>query len=232
MAHDDEVTLESMSQAVWYNDWLMEKFAKYLGGDILEIGCGIGNFTGDLKKHGKVWAIDIDEGFLRRASKKVGKGVHMGYGDIERGDYFFEKQKNFDCIVCLNVLEHIKDDRKSLVNLYKLLKPGGHLVLLVPAHQFLFGRIDKSIGHYRRYEKIALLRVVNGCGFSLISAKRLNFLGALGWFVSSVVFRNSRVSDGKVAVFSMLAPAVLSVERFFEPPFGISILVIAKKGGM
>ncbi|MDP2684909.1 MAG: class I SAM-dependent methyltransferase, partial [bacterium] len=53
-------TLESMSQAVWYNRWTLNKFKKYLNGDILEIGCGIGNFTKELAKYGKVWAIDIN----------------------------------------------------------------------------------------------------------------------------------------------------------------------------
>ena len=53
-------TLESMSQAVWYNQWTVKKFEEYLKGDILEVGCGIGNFTETLRKYGEVWAIDIE----------------------------------------------------------------------------------------------------------------------------------------------------------------------------
>ena len=58
-------TLESMSQAVWYNQWTLNKFKDYLSGEILDVGCGIGNFTKTLSQFGKVYAIDINENYIK-----------------------------------------------------------------------------------------------------------------------------------------------------------------------
>ncbi|EKD90201.1 MAG: hypothetical protein ACD_31C00110G0002 [uncultured bacterium] len=223
-----KLTLESMSQAVWYNQWTIKKFEQFLKGDILEVGCGIGNFTSFLTKYGNVWAIDINEQYVTEAKKKVNGKVKIGIGDVEKGNYFFKGQK-FDSIVCLNVLEHIKNDGFALKSLYNLLEKGGCLILLVPAHMFLFGKIDKSIGHYRRYNKQQLGDVLKGIGFKIIKARILNMVGAIGWWFASKVLSNGTVGVGKIKLFSFIAPFVLPMEDIIEPPFGTSILIICQK---
>lgn len=223
---NDAVTLESMSQAVWYNQWTLNKFAPFLYGDILEIGCGIGNFTGLLAKYGKVWAIDIDQEYIKKT--KLNKKINVGFGDIEKGKYFF-KNKMFDSIVCLNVLEHIKDDNFAIKNLFALLKPGGKLILLVPAHQFLYGEIDRSIGHLRRYNKGDLTKLLEEAGFKILLSRKLNFLGALGWFIAGKILKEEIVKKGNIKIFNLVAPFVLFVEDLFEIPIGTSILIIAQK---
>lgn len=221
-------TLESMSQAVWYNRWTMQRFSPYLKGEILEVGCGIGNFTNFLTSFGKVWAIDVEVNYIRQTKKLVGIKAKVGFGDIEGKKYFFD-QKKFDCIVCLNVLEHIKDDEQALKNMFKLLKRGGELILLVPAHQQLFGVIDKSIRHYRRYEKKELLNAVKRVGFKIIKARKLNFLGAIGWFIAGKLLKEENIDDHKITIFNLIAPPLLFLENFLEPPIGTSILVISQK---
>lgn len=222
-------TLESMSQAIWYNQWTVKKFERYLSGDILEIGCGIGNFTKALQKYGTIWAIDINPEYIKQTQDLVGDGKRVGVSDIEKDEYFF-KDKKFDCIVCLNVLEHIKDDEKALKNMFDLLKNGGFLILLVPAFIFLYGKIDESIGHYRRYEDKKLKETLNKIGFTVIKSRIINFIGAVGWWISSKLLSNNKVEEEKIRVFNLIAPFVLTLEDIFEPPFGTSILVIAKKG--
>lgn len=221
-------TLESMSQAVWYNRWTLEKFTKYLKGDILEVGCGIGNFTDSLTKFGKVWAIDVKKEYISETKQKINGKAQVGIGDIEKGKYFFISRK-FDNIICLNVLEHIKDDTKALKNLFSLLKEGGYLILLVPAYHFLFGRIDKSIGHYRRYNKQQLNQTMTGIGFKIINQRTLNMLGAVGWWFFSKLMQNNKIDESEIKLFNLIAPVVLFIENLVEPPFGTSILVIAKK---
>lgn len=221
-------TLESMSQAIWYNRWTLNKFKKYLSGEILEVGCGIGNFTKDLKKYGKVWAIDISDDYTRQTIERAGNTVSVGIGDIEKGEYFFDDKK-FDSIVCLNVLEHIKDDQAALKNLYELLNEGGYLILLVPAFNFLYGELDKSIGHFRRYEKQHLKDFLEKIGFKIVSIKILNFLGTIGWYISSKIFKNRTVEERNIQLFNLFAPFFLSFETFIEPPIGTSILVLAKR---
>lgn len=228
MSSSGQETLESMGRAVWYNNWTLDKFTDCLYGDILEVGCGIGNFTKDLIKYGKVWAVDINKEYLNVIKKEQGSKVQVGLGDIEKGKYFFGDQK-FDSIVCLNVLEHIKDDEAALDNLFKLLKPGGKLVLLIPAHQFLYGAIDRAIDHYRRYDKSKICKRLKKIGFKIEIAKKLNFLGALGWFVAGKILKQTIVEKGNIKIFNLVAPIFLRMENFIEPPIGISILLIAQK---
>lgn len=221
-------TLESMSQAVWYNRWTLKKFSSFLKGEILEVGCGIGNFTPLLTKFGKVWAIDIDSDYINQTKKSIKGKLKVGFGDIEKGNYFFDDQK-FDCIVCLNVLEHIRDDKKALKNLFTILKPDGFLILLVPSHQFLFGQIDKSIGHIRRYSKKQLENDLKKIGFKLIKSKILNFLGSIGWFIEGRLFKKDKVEESKVKIFNFFAPLFLNAENLIEPPIGTSILIVTQK---
>lgn len=228
MNHPDHITLESMSQALWYNRWTLRKFAHALRGDILEVGCGIGNFTEALTSFGSVWAIDTDAHAVKQTKTLLGKRARVGNGDIERGTYFFRKS-SFDTIVCMNVLEHIEDDTEALSNMHALLKPGGSLVLLVPIHSFLYSSIDHAIDHYRRYEPDQLLRTTKHHGFDVMYHRKLNFLGALGWFVRGKVMRRQTVSLGSIRMFNAIAPIVLPLEDIVEPVIGTSILLIAKK---
>jgi SAM-dependent methyltransferase len=220
-------TLESMSQAYWYNQWTLKQFSKYLKGDILEVGCGIGTFTKKLMEFGSVTGIDIDKRNLKSAYQELGKRV--GVGDIEKGRYFF-KSKKFDVIVCLNVLEHIKDDHTTLKNIQKLLKPKGVLVLLVPSHQFLYGEIDRAIGHYRRYNMVDLKKLISKLGFTIKNGKHINLLGGIGWFIAGRLFKNQIVESSKIGVFNLIAPIILPIEGVIKPPFGTSILLVAQKG--
>ncbi len=228
MGSNGTKTLESMSQAVWYNKWTVKKFVSFLKGDILEVGCGIGNFTTTLKEYGNVWAIDINENYVKQTAQSANDNTNVGLGNIEKGKYFFKNQK-FDCIVCLNVLEHIRDDKRALKNMSELLKADGFLILLVPAYDFLYGEIDKSIGHFRRYNKNQLKSMLEDMGFKIIKSRVINFLGGIGWWISSKLFSEIRVDENKIQVFNFVAPMVLPLEDVIEPPFGTSILIIAKK---
>ncbi len=213
-------TLEIMSQAVWYNTWLFGQIKKYVKGDILEVGAGIGNFTPFLKTCGKVIAIDYDPVYK-----------NTNFGDIEKGKYFFKHPPagGFDTIVCMNVLEHIKDDKRALTNMSNLLKNKGKLILLVPAHQWAYGLMDKNLGHIRRYNKNQLSNILKANSYSLIAIRYLNWLGLIGWFVNGRIFRKKIIPTGQLGIFDKLARPFLLLEETFEPSFGLSVLVIGEK---
>lgn len=221
-------TLESMGQALWYNKWMQRKFNEYLTGKILEIGCGLGNFTGALIEFGQVTAIDINYEYIKKLNIKLKGKAQVGYGNIESGKYFFNSDK-FNSIICLNVLEHIRNDGKALKNMYKLLEKNGYLILLVPAHKLLYGEIDKAIGHFRRYEKKEIGKIVEQYKFEVIKIQKLNFLGALGWLFNAKILKRKGIDNSSIKLFNFIAPAILPIENFFEPFFGTSVLVIAKK---
>lgn len=221
-----EKTLESMNQAIWYNKWTMAKFIPYINGEILEVGCGIGNFTKELTKYGKVWAIDINRKYLNQI-KNI-PDVEAGLGDIEKGEYFFTK-KQFDTIICLNVLEHIQNDNKAIENLNRLLKKDGVLILLIPTHSFLYGEIDKNIGHFRRYGKQEIVNKLKRVGFNVLKTRKLNILGAVGWYVAGKIFKRDIIENNNIKIFNLLAPLILPFEDIIEPPVGTSLLIVAKR---
>lgn len=227
MTHDKQ-NVESMGQAAWYNQWILQKITKYLKGNILEVGFGPGNFTQSLMKYGQIWAIDIDPDYLKVIKSVVKNKAKAGFGDIEEGEYFF-KNKKFDSIVCFNVLEHIKNDGKAMDNLSQLLKPKGKLALLVPAHQLLFGSIDKSIGHFRRYDKKRIIKIAESSNLKIIHSQRINFIGAIGWWFEGKVLKKKHINAAKVALFDKIARYILPLEDIFEIPIGTSILLVAQK---
>lgn len=218
-------TLESMSQAKFYNKWSLEKFKKFLNGKIIEVGCGIGNFTSTLSQYGEVVGIDIEKKFVKKNSDAR---IKVGYGDIEKGEYFF-RNTTFDTAVCINVLEHIQDDKKALKNLYLLLNKEGYLILMVPIHDFLYGEIDKNIGHLRRYNPNILKSELQNLGFTIVKSRILNFLGAIGWFVAGRILKEKQVDEGKIKLFNLIAPFLLVLENITEPPIGTSVLIVARK---
>ena len=181
----------------------------------------------ELAKYGKVWAIDINESYIKEL-KTTDSQANVGVGNIEKGEYFFGNRK-FDIAVCINVLEHTENDNVALVNLYQLLKKGGRLILIVPSSPFLYGEIDRSIGHFRRYEKINLIKKLEDLDFKIIRSLRLNLLGAIGWFISGKIMKDTIVKKWKIKIFDFLARIVLPIEDFIEPPIGTSILIIAQK---
>lgn len=225
-----EYTLQVVKTASWYNRWLFSNFKGYLDGEILEVGAGIGNLTKLLLEKGEVTAIDYKISYLNKLKKikVLGRRPKVGWGDIEKGRYFFSN-KSFDCVVCTNVLEHIEDDLAALKNIFKLLKRGGRLILLVPFSQFAYGEIDKGLGHYRRYSKGEIEDKIKKAGFKLESIKYLNFLGIIGWFLNSKVFKRDTLPKNQLKLFNLLSRPFLYIERFVEAPIGLSILAICEK---
>lgn len=219
-------TLKIMELASWYNDWLFSMVEPDIKCGILEVGAGIGTYTRKLVRLGKVTVIEINPTLIKKL-KKI-KGPEVGFGDIEKGKYFFKNRK-FNTIVCLNVLEHIKEDKEVFSNMNKLLKPRGRLILLVPAHQGVFGSLDKNLGHFRRYSKKQLAEKLVNSEFKINKLRYLNWLGAIGWFLNARILKRKLLPKNQLSIFDKLARPFLVVEKFIEPPFGLSLLAIAEK---
>ena len=228
MLNTGSQTLNVMSKATWYNRWLLSLIRPYLKGDILEVGTGIGNFTQMLADYGEVTTIDVDVQYINKVKQEYGNRIKVGRGDIEIGDYFFNKI-NFDSIVCLNVLEHIKDDRKAIKNMYELLNKGGYLILLVPANKFLFSDFDKNLGHYRRYSIKEIKSVLEESEFGIRNLRYINWWAAIGWFVFMKILKVNKMPENPVGIFDKIGKVFLFPEKIIKIPFGLSILAIAKK---
>jgi hypothetical protein len=128
----------------------------------------------------------------------------------------------------LNVLEHIQDDRLALRHMREVLAPGGHLVLIVPAHGWLYGTMDSAIGHFRRYDKAMLDRTMRQCGFTPIVQRHMNVLGSLGWFVNGRLLRMRVPPSGQLRLINRVTPILQTLERWVPPLFGLSLIMVAK----
>jgi SAM-dependent methyltransferase len=163
-------TLDVLSSANAYNQWMFEEIKPYLGRRILEIGSGIGNFTAALASTNPeaIVVTDTSASYLSRLRDRLDGAATISTQVWDLNDPPAERLQNFaDAAVCLNVLEHIPDDRLALRNILASLAPGGRMVALVPAHRWLFGSLDERLGHCRRYEKFELETRVREAGFEI-----------------------------------------------------------------
>lgn len=222
-------TLEIMSRAGWYNNWIYEFIAPYIKGSILEIGAGIGNFTPLLTQKGQVTAIDLNRSYIASLKNKLDGKTKFGFGNIESGEFFFKKGSRFDTLICLNVLEHIRNDEKALNFMYSLLKPRGKLILLVPAHKSLSSNFDKNLGHYRRYDKSSLEKLLHKIGFRSVSIRYFNWLASIGWFAFLTLTGWEKIPGREVGIFNFLGRFLLWPEKYIKFPFGLSVLAIVEK---
>lgn len=134
----------------------------------------------------------------------------------------------------MNVLEHIEDDERALRHMLSLLKPGGTLFLLVPAHDLLYSPFDLESGHFRRYHKtrmMALIRRVCPDRLPAIRQFYFNTIGALGYFAVYRLMRKAPRADATSEI-GWFDKFVVPIQRRLEPlrvPFGISLITVLTK---
>jgi SAM-dependent methyltransferase len=224
-------TLNQLSEINQYNRWIYDQIASCLGHRILEVGSGTGNITQFLlAENRQVVATDVVANYRTELHDRFAGKANLTISsfDLSRTAAPEFKANPFDTVVCLNVLEHIEDDHFALQQMYDVLQPGGHLALLVPAHQFLFGAFDEAVGHYLRYDKQQLRQRLKKAGFHVKSLKFFNLAATLPWFINGRVLRRAYLPNDQVSLADKLVP-ILKLEKLIGPPFGISLIAIAQK---
>jgi 2-polyprenyl-3-methyl-5-hydroxy-6-metoxy-1,4-benzoquinol methylase len=222
-------TLRRMAEADRYNAWLLDRSTPFLGQRILDVGAGIGTFAEKVAPGRElVVAVEPDPAYEATLAARLSDKTNVRVMQVEvadlRSDLF---EGGFDSIICFNVLEHIPDDEAALRILRAQLAPRGRLLLLVPAHPFLFGAIDRTVGHERRYQRDTLRSLLEKAGFAVEVLRYVNPLGAVGWFVSARVLRRRDVPEGPLRLYDRLVPALRVLDRI-ELPFGLSLWAVAR----
>ena len=207
------VTLTRMSRLEPYNRWLVSRFESSVGRRVLEIGAGFGNITRHLK------------GTFREDPSVRVASYEFPLAPAARAEI---RDLQIDSIVCLNVLEHIEDDRGTLANMFEVLQPEGRLVLLVPAFARLFGTLDTHLRHFRRYEREELDTKLRAAGFVIEDLRFVNRPGILGWWLNGKVLRRRVLPRSQLFAFKLLMP-MLEREREHPPTAGLSLVAIARK---
>ena len=223
-------TLQKMKKLRRYNQWIFSIFRPFLGRRVLEIGSGIGNITKFLLDRDLVIATDVEPQYLvllkntfEKYKKFLIEPLDISGTEIER-----YRPYHIDSVICFNVLEHIEQDEKALKNIFHLLEPKGRLLLLVPSHPWLYGRLDQHLGHHRRYGKKELKDKLETIGFKVIFLRHFNRIGILGWFLNSKILRRKRLPSFQLRIYNLLVP-LFKLEEFLPLPFGTSLLIVAEK---
>jgi SAM-dependent methyltransferase len=221
------VWLTSLSKANAYNEWILEEIMPFLGADILEVGCGNGNLTVLLAQHARrLVSVDIDAHLVEFARSRT---AHLANVSVRRADATqLVVEQQFDSVILLDVLEHIEDDGIVLAMLRQGLRPGGRIVIKVPAIPFLYNRLDRAVGHYRRYGRSQLRRVMGAAGFCETRVWAFNMLGIAGWCINGSVLRRELPPAEHVDHFNRLVPAVRVLERWVRPPIGLSLFGVGE----
>jgi glycosyltransferase involved in cell wall biosynthesis len=223
-------SLLRLSRAERYNRWMFEQLSPWLGRRVLEIGSGIGSLTRYLIGRDLVLATDLNPRYLRILANTFERHTRVDVAPLDLTDFDPAPlaARGIDTIVCLNVLEHVEDDRGALRQLHAALVPGGRLLLLVPAHPWLYGAIDRAIGHHRRYDRAGLTARLEEAGFQVERTVFFNRLGVLGWYLNSVLLRRMQVPGMQLHLQNLLVP-LLRAEATFPLPFGLSVIAVARR---
>lgn len=234
MTHPDPVVhdLEIMGSAINYRKWIFSHFSKYIGKRIVEIGAGIGNFTGFFLDRELVIVVDTHQSCVEYITRRFpdNRNIVALKGDISDKELSSLRQYHPDTMVCINVLEHVQDDAAALSNMFKVLGHGGQLALLVPSYQFLYGSIDRVVGHCRRYSRNELRKKIQDAGFAVEDLFYMNSIGVFGWFLNNRILKKENESPVQVRIFDkFFVPWLRYAEHIVRPPFGLSLVAIAKK---
>jgi SAM-dependent methyltransferase len=221
--------LDLFALAKNWKSYVKSEIADYLIGDVLEVGAGIGSTTVALHDGAaRRWVcLEPDAALAARLQSRlhtysVAPTTSVIVGSLN----IFADHPCFDCILYMDVLEHIEDDHGQIESASRLLRHGGHIVILSPAHQWLYSKFDESIGHLRRYDK-ARLRSLMPKGWA---EKKLAYLDSMGVFLSLgnvLALRQAMPTQGQILTWDRVCiPLSRLVDRLLLGTIGKSVLAV------
>lgn len=203
--------------------------------NILDAGCGAGLNLKHLQTSGDSVGLDISKDAL--GFSRIRGLPSLVCGSADRLPF---KSKVFDLVLALDVIEHIEDDNSAIKEFYRVLRPGGSLIVTVPAFMSLWSEHDLAVHHKRRYARPEIRDILQSGGFRIEKASYWNFFLFLPVFAIRHIKRFSPSEAKKQTDLVELSPILndlllrlLRLERSmigqFNLPIGISIICICKK---
>lgn len=219
--------LETMSAAQNYVGWLGGLAEPHLGDDPIEIGSGLGDYAELWARSRRMTVTEADPVRLAALRERFTGRPDVVVQELRAP---LDVDAEHSAVVALNVLEHIADDVAALRSFARLVRPGGHIVLIVPAFEFAMSDFDRELGHYRRYTKRSLARAFRGAGLDPVELRYVNAVGLVGWFVLMRLL-GRRTDETPLTFFDRwVVPVLRAVEARVRPPFGQSVFAVARVG--
>ena len=218
--------LDSFDKASIWRKYVFWNIKDFIKGLTLEVGAGIGSFTNNYKSlASKITLSEVDADNLDFIKKKFKKD-NFNF----TSDYTKNISTNFDTIMYLNVLEHIKEDDTEILNAFEKLNPNGCLIILVPAHNKLYSKFDKAVGHFRRYD-INFFKNIKLQKSKLVKLCYLDSAGYFLYYLNKVFFKEE-VYPSKIKILiwdKVFTPLTFFLDKILMYKFGKNILYVVKK---
>lgn len=208
--------LAPLAPNAWLRFDVVERMLPSLARDVLEIGCGRGSFGARLAVRYHYLGIEPDADSCQVARERLGL---LGRGDVRAVTWNQLRGQCFDLVCAFEVLEHIEDDQAALAQWASLLRPGGWLMLSVPAGPHRFGPWDELVGHYRRYDSAGLARLLADSG--LVSVRTSLYGFPLGYLLEPA---RNMIARRRLAVAgcTSLAERTAGSGRQLQPSAGVT----------
>lgn len=225
-----DAALEDLSTAVHYIDWLATLCDPWLGDHPIELGSGRGDYGECWRRPGR--SLVLSEADPRRRDELAHRFDGAPDVEVRMLTAPVTESADYSASVALNVLEHIEDDVAALRSFAGLVRPGGHVVVIVPAFPIGMSEFDRTIGHFRRYRRRGLKQRLEAAGLEPVTVHYVNAVGLFGWIVMVRLLRG-RPRDGvALQLFDrIVVPILRRIERRWHPPFGQSVLAVARVPG-
>jgi protein-L-isoaspartate O-methyltransferase len=228
-----KVTPASLADAVYYHNdvfgskILVRILRAHLQGNVLEVGAGAGYITSELALRAqRVVAIEPTSELHEQLSERTALLPNVSVVNGTLRDYVAQADSPgpvplFDAIVYINVLEHIEADAEELALAKELLHPGGSVLIVVPAHQWLYARVDQLTGHFRRYSKRSLCNIIASSG---LEVRELKYFDAVGLFPYLVLYRWLRSTSTSGANAALYSRVIMPISYIAYRVFGGRLL--------
>lgn len=224
--------LESLSDLPNYQQWIVDYFQPYIAGYGAEFGAGMGTISELLLPHlEKIDLVEPSPNLVPLLQNRFRKNTTVRvFADTVENQVQHIRDQSLDTIILVNVLEHIEDDAETLRHFGRILRPGGHLLLFVPALPFLFSNMDRVLCHHRRYLLKGLRHEVENAGFELVCSRYFDFLGILPWFLINTLGGKESFNQAHARLYDRVGiPLTRAVESILRPPVGKNVILVARK---
>lgn len=238
LPHEQEhfEALQRMNAMLPYYRWVADLFGPGLGRRVLDAGCGVGNFFSAVTDRVELGVgIDLSPINIEDARKRFADhdNIRFMHADLDEQGRALREER-FDTVVCLDVLEHIEDDLQLLTRLADIVRPGGHVLIKVPACPWLFGSVDVASDHYRRYNRSMLRSLAEQAGLEVTKLAYMNLAGVGPyWLKSRVLKRQANFSrtftPKQLDRIRRVMPWIRLIDKLIGPPVGQSLIMAARR---
>jgi len=224
--------LEVIRRATNWKRYLARRLGPHIAGDVAEVGAGLGAMTAVLcGSTAMSWlCLEPDPRMAARLDGAIADGdLHPVCRAHEGGLATLPDAPAFDTILYIDVLEHIEDDRTELATAARRLRPGGCLIVLSPAHQWLYSPFDRAIGHVRRYSRRDGARL-RPTGMAPVAAEYLDSVGLAASLANKLLLRSSMPSLGQILIWDrLMVPLSSLLDPLMFGRLGKSVLFVWRR---